>query len=147
MRLAYLTLDEVNRDLARRLAAGAGLQLDELTPRGAGRDGHHGAALYDLDSLPADDRGRLLDALSSGWRDGPAAVHGYGLSGRQARALRRRGVLTTRRLSRGLFVRLRERAEALGVLFLRGGGPPPRLTGGSDSDHDIDRPFAYRGSP
>jgi hypothetical protein len=115
MRLAYLTLDEVNLELARRLAARACLRLDELTFRDGDRTGPRDGVLYDLDTLPEDYRGRLLAALAAGGRDGPVGVHGYALAPRQARALRRRGVVVARRLSRVLFARLRERAVALCV--------------------------------
>jgi hypothetical protein len=108
MRYAYLTHDDVNRDLAARLAAGVGVELEPLTMRDDPR--RFDAVLYDLDFLPADDRDRLLAQLSSDRANRPAAVHGYGLSARQRRTLRRRGVTVARRLCGALFARLREPA-------------------------------------
>ena len=63
MRFAYLSLDEVNQALAARLAAAAGVGLDVRTFRDAPPGGRFDAVLYDLDSLPADYRGRLLADL------------------------------------------------------------------------------------
>ena len=64
MLCAYLSLDEVNQDLAATLAAGAGVELDALTFRDAAPAGQFDAALYDLDSLPPAYR-RAATAASS----------------------------------------------------------------------------------
>jgi hypothetical protein len=115
MRFAYLTLDVVNQALAARLAAAAGVCFSALTFRDAVPSGPRDAVLYDLDFLPADFRERLLKELVAGPRRGPVAVHGYSLSPRVARALRRRGVVVARRLRAGLFRRLRARARMVSV--------------------------------
>jgi hypothetical protein len=126
MLIAYLTHDDVNRDFAARLAAGVGVELEPLTLRD--KPGRFDAVLYDVDFLPADERGRLLAELSSQRADRPTAVHGYGLSARERRALRRRGVIVARRLCGALFARLRRPAGGVPAARpkfeteLRGGG-------------------------
>ena len=106
MLCAYLSLDEVNQDLAATLAAGAGVEVDALTFRDAAPAGQFDAALYDLDSLPPAYRRALLADLEAGRWVEPVAVHSYNLSARQARALRRRGVIVGRQLQSKLFARL-----------------------------------------
>jgi hypothetical protein len=106
MLCTYLSLDEVNRDLAMRLAAATGIWLELADLRDEAP--HRGAAMiFDLDSLPEDHRRAILTALLAGRWVGPVAVHGYGLSHRQVRALRQRGVIVSRRLRPRTFVRLR----------------------------------------
>jgi hypothetical protein len=123
MLFAYLTLDEVNQNLAERLAADAGVGLEVLSFRDAAPAGQFDAVLYDLDFLPDDRRQQLLADLSAGRRVEPVAVHGYCLTGRQARALRRRGVLVARKLRPELFARLRtvagRAAETVGEVAAR----------------------------
>lgn len=115
MRFAYLTFDVVNQALAARLAAAAGVRFSTLTFCDPVPSGPQDVVLYDLDFLPADFRERLLDDLAAGPRAGRVAVHGYSLSPRVARVLRRRGVVVARRLRGGLFRRLRARARMLSV--------------------------------
>jgi hypothetical protein len=110
-----LTVDEVNQALAGKLAAAAGVQLEVVFPRDAAGDGPFDAVLYDLDSLPPIDRQALLAGLSArpaGQWAGTAAVHSYQLSPRQARALRRQGVVVARRLQQATFARLRAAVSA-----------------------------------
>jgi hypothetical protein len=103
---AYLTLDEVNQDLAQRLAAAAGVRLEVLSLRDAAPAGQFEAVLYDLDFLPPDCREALLaDLRAQRWIE-PVAVHSYQLSPRQIVALRRSGVIVARRLGRKVFDRL-----------------------------------------
>jgi hypothetical protein len=111
MRFAYLSLDVVNQELASRLAARAGVRLNTLTFRDPVPNGPHDVVLYDLDFLPDNYRERLLDNLTSGAQSGRIAVHGYGLSLRIARALRRHGVFVARRLRGNLFQRLHDRSK------------------------------------
>jgi hypothetical protein len=124
MRFAYLTLDVVNENLAARLAAAAGLSFRTLTLRDPVPDGRGDVVLYDLDFLPADYRERLLADLKSGRWSGRVGVHSYSLTRRLARALRRRGVVVTRRLRGGLFRRLRDRAGVASLQSASGKSPP-----------------------
>jgi hypothetical protein len=106
MRCAYLTLDEVNRDLAGNLAGALGMGLDILSLRDAAPDGQFDAIVYDLDFLPRDDRERVLARLRARRATEPVAVHSYHLSDRHKSLLRRRGVIVARRLSPQLFALL-----------------------------------------
>ena len=106
MLFAYLTLDEVNQELAGMLADAAGVELDATDFRDACPDRQFDAVLYDLDYLPNDRREALLAALTAGRMAEPVAVHSYRLSVRQARALRQQGVIVARRLGPKLFARL-----------------------------------------
>jgi hypothetical protein len=106
---AYITVDEVNQDLAEKLAARAGMRLEVIFPRDAAEAESFAMVLYDLDSLPPADRQALLAGLSlqrAGRGGGVVAVHGYYLPPRQARALRRQGVLVAQRLRPAIFARL-----------------------------------------
>jgi hypothetical protein len=106
MLYAYLTHDEVNQDLAERLAARAGVELEVLWCRDPAPAGQFDAVLYDLDCLPPDRRQALLTDLQAGQPIHAIAVHSYHLSIRQARALQRHGVIVTRRLQPLVFARL-----------------------------------------
>jgi hypothetical protein len=120
-----LTVDQVNQDLAGKLAAAAGVKLEVVFPRDAAGDGPFDAVLYDLDSLPPPDRQALLAELSArpaGQWAGTAAVHSYHLSPRQARALRRQGVVVARRLRPATFARLRDAVSARRRKRAGGGG-------------------------
>lgn len=113
MRIAYVSLDEVNCHVAGRLAAGRGALLDVLSFRDAPPDGRHGAVLYDLDSLPPRERRQTLAALLGGSPTRPAGVHSYALDDQQVRSLRANGVAVARRLGKSLFAALdRRRARA-----------------------------------
>ena len=112
MRYAYLTLDEVNQDWAERLAAQAGAELDVVSPRDLLAAGPFDALLIDLDSLPPGYRKAALDDLLAGKQAGQAAVHSYHLRIRDARVLRRRGVIVARRLEVDIFHRLRKALAA-----------------------------------
>src|SRR5262245_24695315 len=98
MRIAYLSIDEVNQDLATRLCEGRGDSLEVLEARDPPPDGRFDAVVYDLDCLSATDRQRLLSALTDAPCPRPVAVHGYGLEDGQANALRRNRVAVYRRL-------------------------------------------------
>jgi hypothetical protein len=107
MRMAYLTTDEVNLDLAQTLAERADVCLVPLAPRDALPDGACDAVLCDLDYLPAELREEILAAALAGRPGRPLALHGYNLDGQQTAALRRNGVIVARRLEAGLFSQLR----------------------------------------
>jgi len=108
MRYAYLTLDEVNQDWAERLAAQAGAELDVVSPRDILAAGPFDALLIDLDSLPPGYRKAVLDDLLAGKQEVQTGVHSYYLRVRDARVLRRRGVIVARRLAVEIFQRLRK---------------------------------------
>jgi hypothetical protein len=108
MRFAYLTLDDVNRDLAARLAARAGIELSSPGIREGAET--FDAIVYDLDHLPTDFRDRLLSELASGQLTQVVGVHSYNLTDCKRRALRRRGICAKRRLGKVLFSRLLEPA-------------------------------------
>src|SRR5262249_13762632 len=91
MRIAYLTTDEVNQQLASRLAAGQEAQLEVIRPRDEPPDGRLDAVIYDLDCLPPPLRQQLLTDLAGGGARCPAAVHSYALEDEQIKALLRRG--------------------------------------------------------
>jgi hypothetical protein len=108
MRYAYLTLDQVNQDWAERLAAQAGAELEVVSPRDILAAGPFDALLIDLDSLPPGYRKAALDDLLAGKEARQTAVHSYHLRIRDARVLRRRGVIVARRLEVKIFQRLRK---------------------------------------
>ena len=124
MRYAYLTLDQVNQDWAERVAAQAGAELDVVSPRDLLAAGPFDALLIDLDSLPPGYRKAALDDLLAGKQAGQAAVHSYHLRIRDARVLRRRGVIVARRLAVEIFQRLR---KALAVQLEEKTAPRPGI--------------------
>jgi hypothetical protein len=108
MRIAYVTTDEVNTDLARRWGRTCRCKVDIVFPRDPLPNGQYEAVIYDLDYLLSPLREQVLKNLQVG--PPPcriAAVHSYHLRQRQANHLRARGVLVRRRLERGIFARLR----------------------------------------
>jgi hypothetical protein len=100
MLFAYLTLDDLNRDLAARLAADAGV---ELRFPSFDVDAQFDAVLYDLDFLPRDYRARLLATLSARCPAKPIGVHSYNVSPHQRCLLRYRRVAVAERLCGELF--------------------------------------------
>jgi hypothetical protein len=108
MRIAYLTTDEVNPDLARRWASSCGCDVIPLSPRDPLPRDDYDAAIYDLDHLPPELQQHVLAGLLKGRLHRPTVVHGYNLRQRQANALRARGVFVRRRLERGILVQLRQ---------------------------------------
>ena len=98
MRIAYLTTDEVNHDLARRTADGCEVVLEipalaEPIPEGA-----YDSVLVDWDYLPAGGKPFVLAALLAGHWHGPVAVHGYHLEDKVRDILSQKGVAVHRRL-------------------------------------------------
>jgi hypothetical protein len=108
--IAYLTTDAVNQDLAQRLAAAHAAEV--LLPRlGEPLSADSVDAIaYDLDFLPREQRRGVLSVLSAGRAPYPVAVHSYCLEAGQRRALRKTGVLVTRRLGRRMFEKLCHKA-------------------------------------
>jgi hypothetical protein len=122
MRIAYLTTDEVNQDLAVRLAGAQGVRLEVLWPRDAPPDGHFDAVVYDLDSLPPCLRQQILSDLAAASAPWPVAVHSYALSGEQVKVLRGREVAVHPRLTARLLRQLRGAVRARSV----GDRPAPK---------------------
>ncbi len=110
MRLAYITTDEVNQELATRMAEDCGATLDTLSPRDPPPDGQYAAVLFDLDFLPRDAGRVLLAQLLAHDPARPVAVHSYRLGTQQVMALRKRGCAVYARLEPKVFVHLRSAA-------------------------------------
>jgi hypothetical protein len=106
VRIAYLTTDEVNEDLALRLADKCDATLYSVGLRGAPPDGEVDVVLFDWDHLPEDHREKVLARLLKGRRSSALALHSYNLEEAQVQALRKRGVAVFHRLNRRLFRRL-----------------------------------------
>jgi hypothetical protein len=96
--LAYLSHDEVNIDLTRRLAPAAGVHVCPVFAKDAAAAGPFDAILYDLDSLPPAERELALRWLLLGPLPWPTAVHSYHLGWNEVQALRGRGVGVSRLL-------------------------------------------------
>jgi hypothetical protein len=107
MRVAYLTTDEVNRDLALAMAEKCGLTLCPLEPRDGLPTKDYDAILYDWDSWPVEQRQEALAAMLAGPLPHAVALHGYGLPDNQAETLRRHTVAVYRRLQPRAFRFLR----------------------------------------
>jgi len=98
MRLAYLTIDEVNEALALEMARACGVHLDPLAPKDPPPDGEYDAVLIDWDHWPLEVRDKLLTRLRAGPQGHAVAVHSYHLADDQAEVLRGRGVAVHGRL-------------------------------------------------
>ena len=106
MRLASLTLDEVNQNLAQAFADEHGVSLDvQARPEGI-RDGNYDAVLFDPESFPPNEHPANLKAVLDCHPNRPIAIHGYGFSADQMHDLRQRGALVARRLDAEIFARL-----------------------------------------
>jgi hypothetical protein len=106
MRIAFFTLDEVNRFLVRRWARGAGVQV--YCPAGERLGGaclEADAVILDLDFLPADLRADWLRRVLAGAVGGPVLTHGHNITDSEAVALRQRGVRVCRGRVRGADIR------------------------------------------
>jgi hypothetical protein len=108
--IAYLTTDEVNLDLAERLATECGAILYPLSFQDGPPNGAFEAVLYDWDYLPSQWRQQLLADLLSRPAPCPVALHGYTLEEEHGEALRRHGADVFRRLEPGVFLNLRRAA-------------------------------------
>jgi hypothetical protein len=103
MRIAYLTLDEVNETLATLMAEECGATLFCLMPRDPKPDGEFDAVLYDLDSLPPCHKKELLSELLSSPPLHPVGVHSFQLQEDEQAALRRGGLLVCRHIDSAIF--------------------------------------------
>lgn len=107
MRIAYLTTDEVNEDLAFQLADECGVILFPLSAHAAASDGRPDAVLYDWDSLPPDLREETLLASLANPSSCPVGVHGFSLDEEEVEALHQDGVAVFQRLGSDVFRMLR----------------------------------------
>jgi hypothetical protein len=98
MRITYVSTDEVNQDLAARIAAKFGVGVCKRLPKDRKPDDLCDAVLYNLDDVPRAERSALIEGFRCGKPDRPTAVHGYDITDEQARTLSRNGVATARRL-------------------------------------------------
>jgi hypothetical protein len=106
MLIAYLTGDEVNADLAGRMAEDCGATLCLLSFNDAPVDGRFDAVVYDLDYSPPPWREATLAKLVAGPSAIPVAVHSFNLEASQVEALYGNGVEVYRRLDRLVFQNL-----------------------------------------
>jgi hypothetical protein len=118
MRIGYVTTDEVNRMLAKKMAdrleASAATVQDGDMNSMAGCD----VLLFDLDVVPQDERPAVLDKILRSAGERPTAVHGYCITDEQAKMLHEHGVPSGQRLrldlvrtlERGWISHLRSRA-------------------------------------
>jgi hypothetical protein len=113
MRIAYLTVDEVNSDLARRWATEFQCEIVPLSPCDPLPIGEYDATIYDLDYLAPSLIQRVLTNLLTGSLPRPAVVHSYNLRPRQANDLQARGVFVRQRLERGILALLRREVQRL----------------------------------
>jgi hypothetical protein len=102
MRIAYLTNDEVNQNLAAVMSAECGADICARLPQDPMPDGQFDAALYDLDDVQKHRRDEFVALILSSPSLCPRAVHGYDITDEQAKALRRHGVIVGQRLRSGL---------------------------------------------
>jgi hypothetical protein len=105
MLVTYLTIDPVNLDLARQLAAPWGAALEQREPRDP-PTAPPDIALYDLDCLPDDLRQRTLAGLLARPVPSVVGVHSYNLNDAQVERLARNGVVVARRLDPDLLLLL-----------------------------------------
>jgi hypothetical protein len=102
MRIAYMTTDEVNENLAAEMAAECGADICARLPLDPLPDGQFHAVLYDLDSSQKHRCGEIVALILSSPLTCPRAVHGYDITDEQAEALRQHGVAVGQRLRAGL---------------------------------------------
>jgi hypothetical protein len=102
MRIAHVTTDEVNQDLAVRAARPLGAVVVQLVSENILKEVRFDAVLIDLDRVAPYRRQDLLDEIRSEATALPVAVYGYCLSEDQARALRFHGVAVAQRLHKAL---------------------------------------------
>jgi hypothetical protein len=106
MRVAYLTLDEVNQHLASAFAGEHDVSLDVHARPEAIGEREYDAVLYDPDSFPPDERQANLTTIIDCPLCRAVAVHSYDFPAGQLRVLRQRGAIVARRLRSIVFARL-----------------------------------------
>jgi hypothetical protein len=112
MRIAYVTIDEVNQDLAVRMADRFGADVSGVVPKDPPPDGRFDAVLYDLDAMSPTLRRQFVAVLRSSRPSRPVGVHGYNLEDDEANALRMRGVYVSGSLEPALIQDLCRAVEA-----------------------------------
>ena len=95
MRIAYFSLDDVNRALVRRWAAGQGVRVVCPSVRAVGEP-VAAATVVDLDFLPDPYRVDWIAQVLAGAVEVPVLVHGHRLTDAEAASLARRGVVVCR---------------------------------------------------
>jgi hypothetical protein len=110
-RLAYQTTDGLNEAMADVLAGHCGGEMLPLLLRDPPPDGQFDAVHYDLDYLPPERRQEILARLLAGRAHVPTGVHAFNVDEDQAEALRRQGVIVSRRLDLDLIRRLLNLAD------------------------------------
>jgi hypothetical protein len=132
MLIAYLTTDEVNQDLALRMAEECGITLCLLSPSDPPPNGKSDAVLYDCDSLPGEQWQAILAELLAGQGLQPVAVHSYNLDEECIQALRRQDVAVYRTLQPEVF-----RLLALAGIYVQATNAP-------GSGREENQPFEER---
>ena len=113
MRIAYLTVDEVNEDLALRLAEENGMTVCPQTLRDPPPDGQFDAVLCDWDSFSRSDQQEILARLLKSPPSCPVVVHGYNAPEPQVEALRNKAIIIFRTLKPEVFQLLHRAADQL----------------------------------
>jgi hypothetical protein len=108
MRIAYLTTDDVNLDLALELAESQGITLCPRTPRDAAAEAPFDAVLYDWDYWPVELRAPAIAEWHSTGSPCPVAIHSYNLNRGQINALLQQGIAIFRTLGADVFRFLRQ---------------------------------------
>lgn len=103
MSIAYLTHDDVNAAVARRVAGRFGLDLTVLPLKDAGQGVVADLLILDLDHLPPECKSKLFLRIGGGEPREGMAVHSYHLTAAEARVLRKAGVRVARRLTATVF--------------------------------------------
>jgi hypothetical protein len=111
MRIAYLTTDEINLILAKKLARRLGASISMVGTGSPVSTDRFDAVLHDLDAVPRDQQSTFIEWVGLGRADRPTAVHGYGITDEQAEALRRKGIAVAQRLDTRLIRGLVEAAR------------------------------------
>jgi hypothetical protein len=120
MRIAYLTTDEANQDLALELAQRHDIMLCIVEPRDSAPVAGFDGVLCDWDYWPAEAKVPLLQGWLGQASVPPLGLHSYQMDGEQAEALRRRGIAVHRVLEPGVFTALRQAILAGRVAALGG---------------------------
>jgi hypothetical protein len=102
MRIAHITTDEVNQDIAVQVAKRLDASVTMLGCDDTATLVLFDSLLYDLDRIAPDRRDALLDEIRSETTTLPVAVYGYCLSEEQAGKLRFHGVAVGQQLHRAL---------------------------------------------
>jgi hypothetical protein len=120
VRIAYYSMDEVNRALVQRWGGREGIRA--LGPALPGCGETADAVVLDLDFLPEPYRSAWLSAVLAGAVRVPVLVHGHGITDAEFAALRRRRVIICPgRLRREFFLCWVRRLDVVGERQSRAG--------------------------